>query len=156
MMSNRELNNLRRLLRQLRKPEGINPYAVAFILTERMFRGPFFRMGEFLYSIMFLLIFRIDPKITLGHCQVSFPYWRRHYGTDTLSLLMATWSLADSYQLCCNFLAANEGKSIQQMLVSYNGKPSKIYVEYFTQNLRRVRVNLEVLKIPVHDPLAGI
>ena len=84
-----QANRLRFLLRRIDERGNINAYAVALIMTERMFRGPFFRSAELLYSIIFLFVFRIEPRITVGHCQVSFDYWRSHYGRDTLSLLQA-------------------------------------------------------------------
>jgi hypothetical protein len=118
--------------------ENINPHAIAFIMTERMFRGPFFRWAELFYAFISILVFRIEPQITLGHCQVSFDYWRSHYGRDTLSLLLGTLSLRESYKICCIYLHANQRNSLRETLVVYNGRPSKLYVERFLHNLQLV------------------
>jgi hypothetical protein len=116
----------------------INPYAVAFIMTERTFRGPFFRWAELFYSFFSIFVFRIEPQITLGHCQVSFDYWRRYYGRDTFSLLLGTLSLRESYKICCIYLHANRRDSLRETVVAYNGRPSNLYLERFLQHLQFV------------------
>jgi hypothetical protein len=143
---NRQANNLRSLLRRIDERGDINPYAVAFIMTERMFRGPVFRSAEFFYSVISILVFRIEPRITVGHCQVSFGYWRSHYGRNTLSLLLGTLSLRESYRVCCIYLDANQRSSLREILVAYNGRPSKLYVQRFMQNLQLINRSMAVKK----------
>ena len=154
MMTKFRVNRLRRRLLNLHKNGGINPYAVAFLLTESSFRGTFFRICELIYSAGVVFIGRVDPKITLGHCQVSFPYWRHQFGKKNLSLLASTLSFSHSYSICCAYLAANQNSSVRQMLVAYNGRPSKLYVQRFEQNLRFVRSNLKALRMNAADSLA--
>jgi hypothetical protein len=144
---NRQANNLRLLLHRIDERGDINPCAVAFVMTERMFRGPFFRWAELFYSVISILVFRIEPRITVGHCQVSFGYWRSHYGRDTLSLLLGTLSLRESYKVCCIYLDANQRSSLREILVAYNGRPSKLYVERFMQNLQLINRSMAAVAL---------
>ncbi len=147
-------SSLRLLLQRLSRYGVINPYAVALILTERAFRGPFFRMGEFLYCLFSILIFRTEPKLTVGHCQVSFVYWRAYYGKSTTSLLLGTFSFTESCKICCLYLDANKRNTIREMLVCYNGRPSNLYVSRFTENLKSVRDSLTISGLRSYDPIA--
>jgi hypothetical protein len=153
IMMNWQANKLRSFLRHIVEGDEINPYAVAFILTERMFRGPFFRMGELLYSAISTLVFRVEPRITVGHCQVSFAYWRGHYGNDTFLLLLGTLSLRESYKVCCTYLRENQRSSLSEVLVSYNGRPSKLYVQRFMQNIHLVNESITMMRmVALMDP----
>lgn len=111
-------------------------------MTEREFRGPLFRWAELLYSAISILVFRVEPQITLGHCQVSFDYWRSHYGRDTFLLLVGTLRLKENYKICCLYLRKNQRDSLREILVAYNGRPSKLYVERFLENLQLVNRSL--------------
>lgn len=133
---------LRFLLSQIGESESINHHAVAFIMTEREFRGPFFRWAELLYASISILVLQSEPRITLGHCQVSFGYWRAHYGRNTLLLLLGTMSLKESYKICCLYLHKNGRGSLRESLVAYNGRPSKLYVDRFFKNLNLVNMAL--------------
>lgn len=145
-MKSRENRTLRNLLRQLSQHGHINAYAVALILTERSFRGPVFRLGELLYALFCIVILRVEPRVTIGHCQVSFSYWRQRYGTNWFRLLLSAQSVTVSYEICCAYLAANPTDGVREMLIRYNGRPSKLYVVRFMHHLDLVRSRL---------PLAG-
>ena len=123
---------------RLRRHGPINPYAVAFILTEMKFRGPFFRFCEFWYSLLWILTKRCDPKVTLGRCQVSFSYWRRYFGPDNVALFLGVLNDVTNYEICCLYLSENKTEGIDQMIIRYNGKPSKLYVQTYFENLKLV------------------
>ena len=114
------------LVRLRRRHSSINPYAVAFILTEMRFRGPFFRFCEFWYSLFWLLMKGSDPKVTVGRCQVSFSYWRRYFGPDSLALFRGILSDVTNYEVCCLYLSLNKTDSVKEMIIRYNGKPKQI------------------------------
>lgn len=128
----------RPLLRRISESGPINPYAVAFVLTERTFRGPLFRMLELLHSLILIFIFRCEPMTTVGHSQVAFQLWRCHFGERSGALLLGTLSLISSYEVCCLYLEINKRSSVRDMLICYNGKPSKLYVERFEENVSLV------------------
>lgn len=132
------IRTARPLLRRINAFGPINPYAVAFILTERTFRGPVFRVMELLYSAMLIFVVRSEPRITVGHSQVSFQFWRSYFGQRNSALLFGTLSLAVSYKVCCLYLEAHEPQSLKQMLILYNGKPSQLYASRFLENLELV------------------
>jgi hypothetical protein len=140
-------NALRQLLRRLDARAPINPYAVAFMLTESAFRGPLFRLAELCYSAFLIFLFRRDPKVTLGYCQVSFSYWRHRYGNNNASLFLATLSDVASYEICCSYLDSNKKSTIKEMLIHYNGRPSKLYRTLFLENLDQVRESIIQLRL---------
>ena len=144
-------NGPRALLRKLSRRGAINPHAVAFILTERTFRGPFFRTAELCYGAFCVYALRRDPNVTLGHCQVSFRYWRRRYGNDNVSLFLATLSDVASYEVCCTYLEANKKVTLEETIICYNGKPSVLYAKLFFENLARVRECVSQLRLLVID-----
>jgi hypothetical protein len=139
------------LLRKLGRRGAINPHAVAFILTERKFRGPLFRLAELCYGAFCVCVLRREPNITLGHCQVSFSYWRRRYGNDNVSLFLATLSDLASYEICCSYLEANKRVTLVETIICYNGKPSVLYAKLFFDNLARVRECVSQLGLKVID-----
>jgi hypothetical protein len=144
----KKASDLSQLLRKLGNQGPINAQAVALMLTERNFRGSFFRIAELCYSAIVVYLFRRDPAVTLGHSQVSFPYWRRRYGKNNASLLLATLSEVASYELCCIYLETNRRDTLRELLICYNGKPSKLYATLFIENLGTVRQRLAQLRLP--------
>jgi hypothetical protein len=140
-------NGPRELLRKLREPVVVNPHAVAFILTERTFRGPCFRIAEICYGAFCVYVLRRDPNVTLGHCQVSFPYWRRRYGNNNVSLFLAALSDVASYEVCCTYLEANKKATLVETIICYNGKPSVLYAKLFFENLSRVQECVSQLRL---------
>lgn len=137
----------RDLLRKLSRRGAINLHAVAFMLTEREFRGPFFRLAELCYAAFCVYALRRDPNVTLGHCQVSFPYWRHRYGNNSVSLFLATLSDVACYEVCCAYLDANKKVTLIEMIICYNGKPSALYAKLFYGNLARVRKYASQLRL---------
>jgi hypothetical protein len=127
---------------RLRLHGPINPYAVAFILTEMRFRGPFFRFCEFCYSLFWVLIKRCDPKITVGRCQVSFSYWRAFFGPNNVALFRGVLDDVANYKVCCLYLSENRTDHIDEMLIGYNGKPSSLYVQTYFKNLELVAAHM--------------
>jgi hypothetical protein len=139
------------LLRKLSRRGAINSHAVAFMLTERAFRGPLFRIVELCYAAFCVYALRREPNVTLGHCQVSFPYWRRRYGNNSASLFLATLSDVASYEVCCAYLDANKRVTLIETIICYNGKPSALYAELFFGNLARVRKCVSQLRLSAID-----
>ena len=132
------IQTARPLLRRISAGGSINPYAIAFILTERTFRGPVVRVMELLYSAVLIFIGRSEPRITIGHSQVSFQFWRFCFARRNSALLFGALSLEASYRVCCLYLEAHQPQSLRQMLICYNGKPSQLYASRFIENLNIV------------------
>lgn len=141
------------LLKRVGRQEAVNPYAVALILTEVTFRDSIFRLCETIYCGISIAVWGKDPNLTVGHCQVAFHFWRQRYGRRTLLLLLGTWNYYESYQVCCTFLSSRNYKSIRELLIAYNGRPSKLYVQRFAKNLSFVRKRLLELRLPASDAL---
>jgi hypothetical protein len=131
-------NYAHHFLYRLSRRGTVDPYAVTFILTEMRFRGPLFRLCELGYAMFFILVLGREPKVTLGHCQVSFPYWRAYSGRSNLTLFLGVLSSYSSYAVCCSYLKLNRKNTIDEMIVNYNGKPTTLYVEVFRKNLALV------------------
>jgi hypothetical protein len=138
---------------QLRTSGPINPHAVAFILTEMRFRGPFFRACETVYAIWCLYVLRREPKLTLGKCQVSFSYWRKRFGKNNFALLRATADNIANYEICCDYLQGNEGATLKEIITRYNGRPSVLYVSLFYEHLELF--NLTICHLDRTSPVAN-
>jgi hypothetical protein len=137
------------LLFRLRNEGFINIYAVSFVLTEMHFRKFHFRVAEIVYAWIIVLFLRRDPKITIGLAQVSFSYWRSHFGEGTIRLFLGAFDPITNYKVCCDYLGRNSKNSIDEMLIAYNGRPSSLYVTTFYQNLSIV---LRALRRPRATP----
>jgi hypothetical protein len=122
------------LARRVSHEELLNSYALAFILTEMKFRGPFFRFCEIIYSIWLIYFLGREPKITLGKCQVSFPYWRKRFKNNLL-LFLATFDDIENYEICCDYLNQNPQSSLKKMIIGYTGWPSVMYVRHFNKHV---------------------
>lgn len=131
------MNRLRllNLANQLNKNGPINPHAIAFILTEMKFRGPFIRTCEIVFAVWNIYALRREPNVTLGKCQVSFWYWRRRFGNNNLALIRATLDDAANYRICCDYLDLNFRSSLKDTIICYNGRPSRLYVKVFYEHL---------------------
>lgn len=131
------MNRLRllNLASQLNKCGSINPYAVAFIMTEMKFRGSLFRACEILYALWIIFILRREPQLTLGKCQVAFRYWRERYGNNNFLLFRAVLDDIANYNICCDYINMNRQNSIKETIICYNGRPSVLYVKSFFENL---------------------
>ncbi len=53
-----------------------------------------------------------------------------------MKLLVATFNDLDSYNVCRDFLSRLSGSTLEEIILSYNGRPSVLYVRLFYQNLR--------------------
>jgi hypothetical protein len=133
------MNRLRliKFATQLRSGGPINPHAVAFILTEMRFRGPFVRICEIIYAIWIVYVRRSEPRLTLGKCQVSFSYWRKRFGANNLMLFIAVLDDVANYEICCDYLNANKQRNLQDTIIRYNGRPSVLYVRLFYKHLEQ-------------------
>ena len=131
------MNRLRllNLASQLNNCGSINPYAVAFIMTEMKFRGPLFRACEILYALWIIFIFRREPQLTLGKCQVAFRYWRERYGNNNFLLFRAVLDDIANYNICCDYINMNRRNSLKDTIICYNGRRSVLYVKSFCENL---------------------
>jgi hypothetical protein len=118
--------------------DAINLSAIAFILTEKKFRGPFFRACEIIYALWLIYALRREPKLTLGKCQVSFRYWRKRFGTNNLVLFRAVLDDFSNYQICCDYLDLNQRRTLRETIISYNGRPSVLYLTLFSKHLEFV------------------
>lgn len=127
---------------RLKQRGEVNPYAVAFVLTEMKFRGPLFRLCELFVSFV-LCSFGKTPTLTIGHCQVSYPYWRRLFHSN-FAVFRAAFSDVANYYVCCAYLEENPAANIDEMIVRYNGKPSDLYVESYFINLAAVMKYLDI------------
>ena len=105
------------------------------MLTEMKFRGPAFRGFEIIFALCLLYAFRREPNLTLGKCQVSFSYWRRRFGNSNFALFRGVLNDLDNYKVCCDYLEANPRSNVRDMLISYNGRPSVLYVRVFHHHL---------------------
>lgn len=137
---------LYRLIDYARHGRGLNLNAIAFMMTEMRFRGPFIRSCEFLYACWHIYVLRRDPILTFGKCQVSFAYWRKRFGKNNLALLCAYNDERQNYEVCCDYLDANEQHDLEQLIVRFNGYPSFLYAHLFHKNLTRL---CHVVKHPV-------
>lgn len=142
MMSNLRLLNL---LAQVRLKQPVDSVAVAIILTEMRFRGPFFRLCEIILAGLTIFIAHREPRLTLGTCQASFSIWRRHFGKDNQKLFTSLFDDLENYNVCVLFLSQHRGHSLEQALIQYNGRPSYLYTTLFHRNLKRVRAAISRL-----------
>jgi len=78
---------------------------------------------------------------------VSFSYWRLRYGKKNIALFFATLSEVASYEVCCIYLEMNKRHSIKEMIICYNGKPSRLYTSLFFANLERVKESIAQLRL---------
>jgi hypothetical protein len=130
--------NTRRLIsltKQIRGGGPVNSFAVALMLTEMRFRGRALRGLELIYALWLIYVMRREPRVTLGKCQVSFEYWRRRFGKNNLALFRGVLNDLDNYRICCDYLDANRCLNVRDMLISYNGRPSVLYVRLFYHHL---------------------
>jgi hypothetical protein len=140
---------LLRLLHLLNKRGPINPYAVAFILTETHFRGPLHRFCELACAVLMLNLSRRQPKLTLGMCQVGLIHWQNAFGMRTWALVRAVLDDASNYQICCDYLRSKKWADLGEAAIHYNGKPSHLYVQLLRSNLMFVvfvtkRMNIDI------------
>lgn len=125
-------------IRKYESKKDIDLYAIAIIMTERRFRGFFFRLIE-----LGLIIFRLLParrleKVTIGISQVRLEYWREYFLKNNLNLVFLSFSLMNNYRLASAYLARIKTQNEREILEFYNGKPSKIYVEEFRKNYQEL------------------
>jgi hypothetical protein len=132
--------------------KALNPCAFAFILTEMSFRGPLFRTGETLYALWVVYVLRREPKITLGQCQVSFQYWREHFGENNLTIALGAWRSVSNYEVCCEYLQKHQCQGLRETLVRYNGRPSALYVQRFRKHLNVVRSTFDLANLEYGMP----
>jgi hypothetical protein len=141
------MSNLRllRLLKRARRDGRVNPVAVALILTEMRFRGPVLRLGEIGFALWLIYIRRREPRLTLGICQVSFNFWRKKFGTNNRRLFAAVFDDFANYAMCEFYLSHYIDKTTDQLLVRYNGRPSRLYRTLFYRNLGRAHLTITKL-----------
>lgn len=132
--------NVQKIFKRVAAREDVNIYAVAFLLTESRFRGFVFRLCEAVYAALLLAFSHQEPRLTLGTAQLSFRFWRQHFGQNSFRLLMATFSDKDNYDLCCKFLRQHASRTPQELIAIYNGRPSLLYANTFFENLRLCEV----------------
>lgn len=128
-----------RLAHQIRRSEDVDPVAFALVMTEMRFRGFIFRITEVLYAWCLIFVFRREPRLTLGSCQVSFKYWRLRYGKNNYRLLFGTFDGLVNYEICRSYLSANREANLPGVLTRYNGRPTAVYVKHFLFNLDRAK-----------------
>lgn len=128
---------LHSVLQRLDARGPINSYAVALILTEMKFRGPMFRLLEIAFANAYLVLRGHDPSVTLGRCQVGMKYWRLYFDHKNLIPIRTAFDQLANYDVCCLYLEHNKRASLREMLIAYNGKPSRLYVQSFSMNLVR-------------------
>lgn len=138
---------LLRFLRQLHERGPVNAYAIAVILTESHFRGPFYRLCELAFAVMMLDLFHKTPRVTLGKCQVGLAHWQGVFGSRTSVLVRAVLNDICNYDVCCAYLSTRSCSSLREVAVHYNGKPSHLYIRLFRLNLLAVIAAIERLKI---------
>lgn len=129
---------LLRFLRTLSERGPVNAYAVAFILTESYFRGWFWRFCELAYAVLTMSIVGRVPSVTLGKCQVGLVHWQNAFGTKIPNLVRAVLSDVSNYDVCCAYLNIRECRSLRELAIHYNGKPSHLYVLLLRSNLLAV------------------
>jgi hypothetical protein len=127
-----------RLLLKIRKDGPINPYAVAFMLTESHFRGTVFRVCEFVFAMLMLSVGQQKPKVTLGKCQVGLEHWQNLFGYRKMDLLKAVFDDSSNYKVCCQYLQAVGFGNLREAAIRYNGRPSYLYVKLLGANLAEV------------------
>jgi hypothetical protein len=137
------------LLHQISRRGPTNTFALAFMMTEGHFRGPFLRACEIAYMIIQFGLFRRSPKLTLGQCQVEFPYWVDMFGNRTWDLIRAVLDDMSNYKVCCGYLDANTCDDLKQAAIRYTGRPSRLYMQLLVQNLLEVRSAMQRLQIRV-------
>ena len=143
------------LLCRLSRQEPIDARAVAFILTEMRFRGGLFRTCEIIYALWLIYGRGREPTLTLGKCQVSFRYWRARYGTNNWLLFRAILCDVANYDVCCDYLSANQRDDLKQTIICYNGRPSVLYVRFFLENLELVNATIRTLRAAGHVHATG-
>ena len=144
-----KMNTLRlvRLANQLQGDGSFNSYAVALMLTEIRFRGPVVRGFEIIFAVWLIYVFRREPNLTLGKCQVSFQYWRRRFGNSNFALFRGVLNDLDNYKVCCDYLNENRRSNVRDMLISYNGRPSVLYVRLFHRHMETLDSMVRRLKL---------
>lgn len=140
---------LLRFLHLLNNRGPINPYAVAFILTEAHFRGPLHRFCELACAVWLLNLSHRSPKLTLGMCQVGLIHWQNTFGIRTWALVRAVLDDVSNYQICCDYLRGRKWANLGEAAIHYNGKPSDLYVQLLRSNFMLVvfmmkRMNIDV------------
>jgi hypothetical protein len=135
MMSQTRLLNL---LHQIGRAEPVNLYALAFMMTESHFRGPFLRACEIAWMLVCFGILRRNPNLTLGVCQVKIDYWTEMFGRRSSKLVWAIMDDKSNYRICCKYLDDHKLGSLEASAIQYNGRPSCLYVQHLTLNLARV------------------
>jgi hypothetical protein len=141
--------HLLNLLHQINRRGRTNPYALAFMMTEGHFRGPFLRACEIAYMLVQFGLFHRMPKLTLGRCQVEFPYWVDLFGGRTSDLVFAMLDDISNYKVCCSYLEDNACDDLKQAAIRYTGRPSHLYMQLLVQNLLEVRSAMERLQIRI-------
>jgi len=63
-----------------------------------------------------------------------------------MKLLQATFDDVASYQICCDYLEAENRNTLRELLIAYNGKPSVLYVDLFHRNLALVKTGCAILE----------
>jgi hypothetical protein len=130
-----------RLLYDLSKhftPAELDSSVCALILTESYFRPVVFRLAELLFAAFYMLVMRRDPRTTIGTAQVGVAYWRELY-PRSCSLLLASTSSLGNYRACCHHRRIKKGFEVSEILISYNGIPTRSYVERYLERLTAVK-----------------
>lgn len=137
------MKNERRLLclgHRLKRKGQVDPLVLAFMFTEMHFRGPFFRLCEVICAIAVIYGLRREPRLTLGTCQVSFSYWRGYVGSNNFALLRATFCDIANYEVCSSYLRQNICATLEDTVIRYSGRPSRLYVHLFFRYLMLARM----------------
>lgn len=142
------VKRVQRLFKRAALRGEINIYAAAFLLTESKFRGVLFRFCETVYAALLLVFSNQEPRLTLGTAQLSFRFWRQHFGQNNFRLLLANFSDAENYDLCCKFLRPHANRSPLDLIAIYNGRPSLLYANTFFRNLHLCEVVAQQLFKP--------
>lgn len=126
-------------VRKFEAKSELNLTALALLMAEQRFRGPFFRAAEiFIVAARVLPRRRLD-RVTLGISQVQLHYWREFFPYSDISILFKTLSIINNYKMCNAYLSKKTYQNERELLDFYNGRPSRIYVEEFRKNLREMQ-----------------
>lgn len=109
-------------------------YALAITATEMRFRPFAYRVAEYLYVLILLLLAKDASKVSVGISQVSIRHYMELRGVSQFGSLRLALSGRNNLKICCEIIDNKSITSLSDLSVSYNGHSTRFYRKLLERN----------------------
>lgn len=134
-MKNRRLYQLAALARrETQFSVNTQMFAAAVTATEMQFRPFGYRMIEYSYVLLLVLLRRDAGSISVGVSQISIRHFASFEGDSQFKSLLRAMSARKNLATCCKIIEAMDANHLNDVRAAYNGDSTVFYRKALQRN----------------------